>query len=58
MIVLLCNECATKVRLNFTSHELMPANSDRSRMCCGHCRKQRYCVEYDMKQKENQASEV
>lgn len=52
MNVLLCNECAAKVRLNFPSHELAQVGSDMTRERCGHCQKQRFCTEYDMRQKK------
>lgn len=46
--MVLCNECAAKVRLNFPRHDLEPIGDGMAYKRCDHCRKGRYCLELEL----------
>lgn len=46
--MLLCNECAAKVKLTFPRRRLVDTIADMRSDTCGTCRKRRFCREYDL----------
>lgn len=49
--MMLCYECAAKVRLAFTRKTLVATGNQKLEKC-GNCRKKRYCNELEMVDKE------